>query len=323
MVDHAAEITTNARGRCNVVVRATMSCFMDETFAALVDLLAGRRFAALTGAGCSTESGIPDYRGQGRAGPRNPIQHDAYLRRPEVRQRYWARATVGWVRFSGARPNAAHLALATLEREGALTGIITQNVDRLHHAAGSRRVVELHGALADVRCLGCAEVEPREVVHARLVAENPGWLARAAAPTPDGDAELPDDAVAAFRVVPCARCGGVLKPDVVFFGGTVGEATMTDAWALLASSEALLVVGSSLAVYSGFRFARRAHELGLPVALVNDGPTRADELAEVRVGARVGEVLPRLARALGAQDGAQDVSDGASDDVSDKVGPEA
>ena len=156
---------------------------MDETFGALVDLLAGRRFVALTGAGCSTESGIPDYRGQGRPAPRNPIQHDAYLRRPEVRQRYWARATVGWVRFSGARPNAAHLALATLERAGALTGIITQNVDRLHHAAGSGRVIELHGALADVRCLGCAEIEPRESVHARLVDANPGWLALAAAPT--------------------------------------------------------------------------------------------------------------------------------------------
>jgi len=271
---------------------------MDDTFGVLVDLLAGRRFVALTGAGCSTESGIPDYRGQGRPSPRNPIQHDAYLRRPEVRQRYWARATIGWVRFSGARPNAGHAALAELERAGALAGIITQNVDRLHHAAGSRRVVELHGALADVRCLACGEVEPRPSVHARLVDENPGWLDVAAAPTPDGDADLPDEAVAAFRVVACARCGGVLKPDVVFFGGTVGEATMTEAWTLLAGAEALLVVGSSLAVYSGFRFARRAHELGLPVALVNDGPTRADDLAEVRVAARVGDVLPRLAAAL-------------------------
>src|SRR5579863_7490901 len=134
---------------------------MEGSFGALVDLLLGRPFVALTGAGCSTESGIPDYRGRGRPEPRNPIQHDAYLRRPEVRQRYWARATLGWVRFSGARPNAAHRALAALERRGALQGIITQNVDRLHHAAGSRRVVELHGALADVRCLGCGDVEPR------------------------------------------------------------------------------------------------------------------------------------------------------------------
>jgi NAD-dependent SIR2 family protein deacetylase len=271
---------------------------MDAPLGTLVELLAGRRFVALTGAGCSTESGIPDYRGQGRPGPRNPIQHDAYLRRAEVRQRYWARATVGWVRFSGARPNAAHRALAALERGGALAGIITQNVDRLHQAAGSRRVVELHGALADVRCLACGLVEARADVHARLVDENPGFLERAATPTPDGDADLPDEAVAEFRVVPCRACGGVLKPDVVFFGGTVGEATMSEAWALLASAGALLVVGSSLAVYSGFRFARRAHELGLPVALVNDGPTRADDLAEVRVAGRVGEILPRLAEAL-------------------------
>jgi NAD-dependent SIR2 family protein deacetylase len=265
----------------------------------LVDLLAGRRFVALTGAGCSTESGIPDYRGGGRPGPRDPIQHDAYLRRPEVRQRYWARATAGWVRFSGARPNPAHHALAALEHGGALAGVITQNVDRLHQAAGSRRVVELHGALADVRCLGCGAIEPRADVHARLVDENPGFPERAAAPTPDGDADLPDEAVGEFRVVPCRACGGVLKPDVVFFGGTVGEATLAEAWALLSGAEALLVVGSSLAVYSGFRFARRAHELGLPVALVNDGPTRADDLAEVRLGGRAGEVLPRLAEALG------------------------
>jgi NAD-dependent SIR2 family protein deacetylase len=202
------------------------------------------------------------------------------------------------VRFAGARPNAAHEALAALEETGHLAGIITQNVDRLHHAAGSRRVVELHGALADVSCLGCAALVARESVHARLVEQNPGWLERAVVPSPDGDAELPDDAVAAFRVVPCAACGGVLKPNVVFFGGTVGEPTMTDAWSLFGEGEALLVVGSSLTVYSGFRFARRAHELGLPVVLVNEGPTRADELAELRVAARAGDVLPRLVAAL-------------------------
>jgi NAD+-dependent protein deacetylase sirtuin 4 len=271
-----------------------------DVVAEIVAILEGRPFVALTGAGCSTESGIPDYRGQGRPGPRNPILHDAYLRKAEVRQRYWARATVGWARFSGARPNAAHQALAALERTGQLRGIITQNVDRLHRAAGSRRVVELHGALADVRCLGCGAVWPRASVHARLVAENPGWLERAVVPSPDGDAELPDDAVTAFRVVPCALCGGVLKPNVVFFGGTVGEPTMTEAWSLLDEGEALLVVGSSLTVYSGFRFVRRAHELGLPVVIINDGPTRADDLVDLRLAARAGEVLPRLAAALGA-----------------------
>lgn len=273
---------------------------MEGSLDQLASLLGGRRFVALTGAGCSTESGIPDYRGQGRAGPRNPIQHDAFLRRPEVRQRYWARATLGWSRFSGARPNAAHRALAALERAGHLAGIITQNVDRLHHAAGSLRVVELHGALAEVRCLACGAVAPRARVHERLVDENPGWLERSAPVSPDGDAELADEAVAEFRIVPCETCGGVLKPDVVFFGGTVGEPTMTAAWSLFSEGEVLLVVGSSLTVYSGFRFARRAHELGIPVALVNDGPTRADDLCEVKLAGRAGEALPRLVDALAA-----------------------
>jgi NAD+-dependent protein deacetylase sirtuin 4 len=271
----------------------------------LIALLARRRFVALTGAGCSTESGIPDYRGQGKTGPRNPILHDAYLRRADVRQRYWARATLGWGRFSGARPNGAHRALAALEDAGRLAGIITQNVDGLHQAAGSHRVVELHGALAQVVCLGCGAPEPRARVQARLVDENPDWLGRAVTPTPDGDAELAEDAVAGFRVVACLRCGGVLKPNVVFFGGAVGEPTMEAAWSLLAQAEVLLVLGSSLAVFSGYRFARRAHELGLPVAILNDGPTRADELAELRVAGRVGEVLPLVAAALGAGAGAE------------------
>lgn len=268
----------------------------------MVRLLADRRFVALTGAGCSTESGIPDYRGDGRPGPRHPIQHDAYLRRPEVRRRYWARATLGWQRFSGARPNAAHRALAALEQAGFLAGVITQNVDRLHHAAGSERVVELHGALADVRCLGCARPEVRASVHARLLSENPGWLDQVTTDlrmAPDGDAELPEEAVERFRVVTCLACGGVLKPDVVFFGGTVAEDTLADAWSLLDDGQALLVVGSSLAVYSGFRFVRRAAERGVPVGVINIGPTRADGEVQVRLSARAGEALPELARRLG------------------------
>jgi NAD-dependent deacetylase sirtuin 4 len=272
---------------------------------ALTALLAGRRIVALTGAGCSTESGIPDYRGGGRTGPRNPIQHDAFMRRPEVRRRYWARATLGWERFKAARPNAAHAALAQLEAAGALVGIITQNVDRLHHQAGSRRVVELHGAIADVRCVGCGAHEPRGDLQARLLAANPGWLSRALVELqrdggvrPDGDAELPAETVAAFQVVDCLGCGGALKPDVVFFGGTVAEPTLTAAWSLLADADVLLVVGSSLTVYSGFRFVRRAHETGMPIGIVNLGPTRGDTLAQARVSAPVGQVLPRLAALL-------------------------
>jgi len=253
----------------------------------------------LTGAGCSTESGIPDYRGAGTPAPaRKPIQHDAFLRRPEVRQRYWARATVGWARFSRARPNAAHRALAALEEAGHLTGIITQNVDRLHQEAGSRRVVELHGALAEVRCLDCQGGEPRSELQDRLLAVNPGWLDRVAAMAPDGDADLPAGEVATFEVVGCRSCGGTLKPDVVFFGGSVAEPTLAQAWALFDQAEALLVVGSSLAVYSGYRFAKRAAERGMPMGVINLGPTRADELAQARVCERAGDVLPRLAACL-------------------------
>ena len=265
----------------------------------LVRLVAGRRLVALTGAGCSTESGIPDYRGAGSPAPaRKPIQHDAFLRRPEVRQRYWARATVGWARFSQARPNAAHRALAALEQAGLLAGVITQNVDRLHQEAGSRRVVELHGALAEVRCLDCQASESRAELQDRLLAVNPGWLDRAAALAPDGDADLAAGEVATFEVVGCRTCGGTLKPDVVFFGGNVAEPTLASAWALFDEAAALLVVGSSLAVYSGFRFARRAAERGVPIGVVNLGPTRADELAQAHVSQRAGDVLPQLAARL-------------------------
>jgi NAD-dependent deacetylase sirtuin 4 len=273
---------------------------MDDLVAPLVDLLAGRRFVALTGAGCSTESGIPDYRGGGRTGPRNPIQHDAFLRRREVRQRYWARATIGWAHFRAAEPNPAHRALAALEAAGPLAGVITQNVDRLHHRAGSRRVVELHGALAEVRCLGCGAAEERDDVQGRLLEANPGWLKSASEIQlrPDGDSELPGDLVAGFAVVGCRVCGGELKPDVVFFGGTVGERTMADAWALFERAEVLLVVGSSLTVYSGFRFVRRARELDLPIALVNRGPTRADDLVHTKISAAASEILADLERRL-------------------------
>jgi NAD-dependent deacetylase sirtuin 4 len=268
--------------------------------AELIALMAGRRCVALTGAGCSTESGIPDYRGAGRP-PRvsSPIQHGEFMYRPEVRRRYWARATLGWDRFSGAEPNAAHLALAELEGAGYVAGIITQNVDRLHHRAGSRRVVELHGALADVACLDCGVREDRTELQRRLLAANPGWLELVAESTPDGDAMLGADEVARFRVVACRQCEGVLKPEVVFFGGHVAPPTLASAWQLFGDAEVLLVIGSSLAVYSGFRFVRRAAEIGLPIAVVNLGSTRADPLTlHARVEARAGDALPRIAAEL-------------------------
>ena len=267
----------------------------------LAALLGEGRCVVLTGAGCSTESGIPDYRGAGRpARPNSPIQHGAFLRDPMVRRRYWARATLGWERFSKARPNRAHRALAALERAGAVAGVITQNVDRLHQAAGSARVVELHGALADVICLDCRAREARSELQARLLAANPGWLDASVMVNPDGDADLPAVRIADFQVVGCAACGGALKPDVVLFGGSVAPPVLASAWELFGEATALLVVGSSLAVFSGFRFARRAAELGLRLAIVNLGPTRADALAPcARVHAPAGEVLFRVAERLG------------------------
>ncbi len=258
----------------------------------------GRRIVALTGAGCSTESGIPDYRGPG-ARPRQPLQHREFVERADARRRYWARSLIGWPKLAAARPNRAHAALAALERSGAIAGVITQNVDGLHTAAGSRAVVELHGALARVRCLACGELTSRDELQRRLLEANPGWTGRIDAPVaPDGDVELPEQLVTSFRVVPCAACGGVLMPDVVFFGGSVPRPTLDAAWALFARAELLLVIGSSLAVFSGYRFVRRAAEQGVPVAILNHGPTRGDAHAELRIDARCGDALPQLARAL-------------------------
>lgn len=266
---------------------------------ALARLLRGRRIVVLTGAGCSTESGIPDYRGPGtRARARNPIQHMEFLNRPEVRARYWARSLIGWPRFSQARPNAAHHALAALERDGHVLGLITQNVDRLHHAAGSTRIIELHGALAEVRCLSCGQRESRVELQERLLALNPGFVEQQVELRPDGDAELPLEAVHSFRVAECASCGGAMKPDVVFFGDNVPRPTVDAAFAMLEEGDALLVVGSSLAVFSGYRFVLRASERHMPIAMINIGESRGDELADVRVEARAGEVLPQLVEAL-------------------------
>jgi NAD-dependent SIR2 family protein deacetylase len=278
---------------------------------ALAALLRGRRVVALTGAGCSTESGIPDYRGPvSSQRPRTPIQYRQFIDDPAARRRYWARSMVGWPRLAAARPNAGHRALASLERAGAVAGLITQNVDGLHRAAGSDRVVELHGALAEVRCLDCGAAEPRGAIQERLRALNPDWpalpdgsLAPAAATggaasAPDGDAELDAAAVAGFQIAPCASCGGTLKPAVVFFGESVPRAVTDAAWSLFDEAEVLLVAGSSLAVFSGYRFVRRAAERGIPVAIMNQGPTRGDELAALRLDDRLGDALPQLAAAL-------------------------
>lgn len=259
----------------------------------LVRLLAGRRVAVLTGAGCSTESGIPDYRGpETRRRARNPIQYKGFIGEPATRRRYWARAMVGWERFSGAEPNPAHRALAEMESAGLLTGLVTQNVDRLHHEAGSRNVVELHGALAEVVCLECRAISPRTELQRRLAEANPDWVARRAEMAPDGDAEIDPDEH--FLVVGCERCGGPLKPHVVFFGEGVPKERVQAAWDIVDAADVLLVVGSSLAVYSGYRFVRGASKRGQPIALVNLGETRGDPHATLKVAARAGELLPAL-----------------------------
>jgi NAD-dependent deacetylase sirtuin 4 len=269
--------------------------------ASLVELARGRRLVALTGAGCSTESGIPDYRGiDTPPRPRAPLQHREFVDKPENRQRYWARSLLGWPRLAAAAPNAGHHAIAMLEHAGVIEGVITQNVDSLHSAAGSREVVELHGALARVRCLACGEITNRHTLQDRLLAANATWPARARMATiaPDGDVDLPDELVADFVVVPCVTCGGVLMPDVVFFGGSVPRPTLDAAWTLFDRAELLLVIGSSLTVFSGYRFVRRAAERGVPIAILNRGPTRGDEHATLRIDARCGDALPRLVQAL-------------------------
>ncbi len=272
-----------------------------NSFSALVDLLRGRRIVVLSGAGCSTESGIPDYRGpETRHKARHPIRYRAFRTDPQARQRYWARSALGWPRFQAAEPNHGHRALAALEAVGHVAGIITQNVDGLHQAAGSRTVVELHGALDEVACLQCQALTARQRLQEHLLMLNPGWQRADVALAPDGDADLEEARLRSFRVPPCGRCGGVLKPNVVFFGESVPAPRVSEAWALFDEAEALLVVGSSLTVYSGYRFVRRAAERGLPIGMVNLGSTRGDAEAAVRVEAHCGTVLPTLAGRLTA-----------------------
>ncbi len=262
---------------------------------ALRRLIDGKRVVMLTGAGLSTRSGIPDYRGpETRRRAREPVKFAEYMASEAKRARYWARSAVGWTRFSRAEPNVAHRAIATMQERGVIGAVLTQNVDRLHHRAGSRRVIELHGALEETRCLGCQRIESRHDVQRRILDENPSFTPAAIALAPDGDADLPEAALAGFRAPTCTACGGALKPNVVFFGESVPRATVEAAMAAFDEAEVLVVVGSSLAVFSGHRFARRAVERGMPIAIVNLGECRADPLATVRVDQDCVDVLPAL-----------------------------
>lgn len=266
---------------------------------AVVEILRGRAVVALTGAGMSTRSGIPDYRGVStKRQVSTRVQWDDFVRDPDVRKRYWARASVGWPRFAAARPNPAHRALAQLAKQGTVRGLITQNVDTLDEAAGSEGVVHLHGVLERSRCMRCAAVETRSNHHARLVGLNPGLANVSGAMAPDGDAELHAGDIDRFVVADCLACHGPLRPDVVFFGASVPGPVREQAGVVFDRAEVLLVAGTSLAVFSGYRFVRRAVDRGVAVVIVNRGPTRGDGQATLTVDGDVTDVLPRLADAL-------------------------
>jgi len=258
-----------------------------------------RRVAVVTGAGCSTRSGIPAYRdASGQWLRRSPVFYQDFLRQADMRRRYWARSFFGWPRITEARPGAAHEALARLSRTGHFHALITQNVDGLHQRAGQPRVIELHGGLDRVKCLNCETLSRRDDLQQRLNDLNPDWNPELLGINPDGDAELDERAYPGFRVADCGRCGGLLKPDVVFFGESVPRRRLEDIDRELHAADALLLVGTSMVVWSGFRLARQAAAAGLPIAAINEGRTRADGLLDFKLGGDCGEVLGEAARAI-------------------------
>ncbi len=277
----------------------------------LVGLVSAGGVIVLSGAGISTDSGIPDYRGPDGTRRVEPMTYDTFVGSSEARRRYWARSYIGWQRFNAARPNSNHRHVAALERDGYVDGVITQNVDGLHQAAGSRDVVELHGSLERAVCLTCGEVTSREGLHERMTEANPGFMERFAAAArsvgsqwgeqvrPDGDIVLADELVASFHAPRCVVCGrDTVKPDVVFFGESVPKALVEDCFRLVESASALLVLGSSLAVMSGYRFVRRARQTGVPVAIVTRSATRGDADATIRIHAPLAPTLDALGAAL-------------------------
>jgi NAD-dependent SIR2 family protein deacetylase len=264
------------------------------------------RLCVLTGAGISTSAGIPDYRDeQGEWKRSRPVEFEPFMTRPEVRQRYWSRSTVGWRFMMRAKPTVAHHALVQLESRGIVQLLVTQNVDGLHQAAGSREVIDLHGRIDVVRCMQCGHRVPRAELQEQLLASNPAWVNLEAQVAPDGDANLDERDTSSFVVPDCPVCGGILKPDVVFFGEPVPRDRVQRAFEGVAQADALLVVGSSLMVYSGFRFAQAAAAAGKPIAAVNLGRTRADHLLALKVSAPadlvLGDVSDTGARTNGVQ----------------------
>ncbi|MBU3863427.1 NAD-dependent protein deacetylase [Streptomyces sp. 4503] len=274
--------------------------------APVADALSTGGVLVLSGAGISTESGIPDYRGEGGSLSRHtPMTYQDFTGGARARRRYWARSHLGLRTFGRARPNAGHRTVAAFARHGLLSGVITQNVDGLHQSAGSEGVVELHGSLDRVVCLGCGAVSPRRELARRLEEANAGFAPVAAGINPDGDADLTDEQVGDFRVVPCTVCGGILKPDVVFFGEAVPPRRVEHCRELVREATSLLVLGSSLTVMSGLRFVRQAAKAGKPVLIVNLDPTRGDQHAVTRVALPLGTALTAVADQLGIPGPAQ------------------
>ncbi|MFI9833562.1 NAD-dependent protein deacetylase [Streptomyces sp. NPDC051913] len=265
----------------------------------VVDVLSAGGVLVLSGAGISTESGIPDYRGEGGSlGRHTPMTYQDFTASAQARRRYWARSHLGWRTFGRARPNAGHRAVTAFERHGLLSGVITQNVDGLHQAAGSEGVVELHGSLGRVVCLSCGAVSSRRALALRLEEANAGFAPTAAGINPDGDADLTDAQVGDFQVLPCLICDGVLKPDVVFFGETVPATRVEQCRQLVRDARSLLVLGSSLTVMSGLRFVRQAAQAAKTVIIVNRDPTRGDPHVLTRVALPLGAALTSVADAL-------------------------
>ncbi|WP_181151935.1 MULTISPECIES: NAD-dependent protein deacetylase [unclassified Arthrobacter] len=270
---------------------------------AALDLLAGKRMAVLTGAGLSTDSGIPDYRGPGSA-PRNPMTYQEFIGSEANRRRYWARNHIGWSHLRHADPNAGHAAVALLERRGLMTGLITQNVDRLHEDAGSVNVVDLHGRYDQVVCLSNGHTFSRRLIAAILEEINPRFVEAAVESgevemAPDADATVEDsELITSFVMAVCPICGGTLKPDFVYFGENVPKDRVARAYEMVDHSEALLVAGSSLTVQSGLRFVRHSAKTGKPVVIINRGATRGDEFAELKLELGVSGALDYLARSL-------------------------
>jgi NAD-dependent SIR2 family protein deacetylase len=254
-----------------------------------------RRLFVLTGAGCSTDSGIPDYRDADGSWKRSqPVTYQAFMGEESTRKRYWARSLVGWRRFGHAQPNGTHHALYRLEQLGKLQLLMTQNVDGLHQRAGNRDVLDMHGRLDTVRCMGCEHRSPRQAFQQLLLALNPEWAQLDAADAPDGDADLDGHDFSTFVVPPCPHCGGILKPDVVFFGENVPRERVAQAMRALDEADAMLVVGSSLMVFSGYRFAHAAAKAGKPIVAVNLGRTRADPLLQLKIQQPCAEALAFL-----------------------------